>query len=233
MVFWVYRKSRPNPEYWVSRNTFEALKATQRRLCSQWEAANPDKVKAKIDRRDPVKEALRKNAWRRANPEYIKAWREVNRDRVRFACRVWRRKNPNYEKSRYSSDALYALTKRLRSRLRKAARASEAKGRSVTVLLGCPLDYFHTYLQAQFLPGMTWDNRHLWHIDHIVPCKAGKTKEQIEALFHYTNLRPMWGRENQSKSSKLPEEHELPDNLYPKVKEIYLTARMRSLGRKV
>jgi hypothetical protein len=78
---------------------------------------------------------------------------------------------------------------------------------------------------------MSWENRSLWHIDHIVPCKAAKVEEQAQTLFHYSNLRPMWGKDNQSKHAKLPEEHELPANLHPKVREIYLTAKARSLEK--
>jgi len=38
----------------------------------------------------------------------------------------------------------------------------------------------------------------------------------------------MWGPDNITKSDTLPEEHELPDNLHPKVREIWLTATTTS-----
>ena len=92
-------------------------------------------------------------------------------------------------------------------------------------MLGCTYSEFKAHLEAQFLPGMSWENRHLWHIDHIVPCKAGKTTEQIEALFHFTNLRPMWGPDNCSKNAKLPAEHELPADLHDEVRKIWQRAK--------
>ena len=92
-------------------------------------------------------------------------------------------------------------------------------------MLGCTYAEFKANIESQFLPGMSWDNRHLWHIDHIVPCEAADTSEDMERLFHFTNLRPLWGKENQSKSSKLPEEHELPADLHDEVRKIWQRAK--------
>ena len=169
----------------------------------------------------------------RSNPEEkiasSKRWAERNPDKRRKAKAAWVAANPDYEKRKRVSDPLFALTGRVRSRVRGFLRNRGIKKSARTAhLLGCTYAEFRDHIESKFLPGMSWENRHLWHIDHIVPCKVGKTKEQIEALFHFTNLRPIWGPDNQSKSSKLPEEHELPENLHTKVKEIYLTAKARS-----
>lgn len=49
---------------------------------------------------------------------------------------------------------------------------------------------------------MSWENRHLWHIDHIVPLATAKTEQDVIALNHVSNLRPMWSKENLSKGDK-------------------------------
>ena len=96
-------------------------------------------------------------------------------------------------------------------------------------MLGCSYAEFRDHIESKFLPSMTWETfLSDGHIDHHVPLDAATTEEDVYALNHYTNLRPMWGPENLAKNDTLPEEHELPDNLHPKVKEIYLTAKARS-----
>jgi hypothetical protein len=72
-------------------------------------------------------------------------------------------------------------------------------------LVGCtPLDLM-AHLESKFLLGMTWENRHLWHIDHIIPCDAFDLIDpgQQRACFHWTNLQPLWSSDNLSKSNKI------------------------------
>ena len=73
-------------------------------------------------------------------------------------------------------------------------------------VLGCTIPEFKIYLESKFLPGMTWKNHTVfgWHIDHIRPCCAfDLTKpEDQKKCFHFTNLRPLWWRNNLSKNGK-------------------------------
>lgn len=53
---------------------------------------------------------------------------------------------------------------------------------------------------------MSWENRGNfgWHVDHIKPCASfdlTKPEEQAKC-FHYTNLQPLWARENIAKGDK-------------------------------
>jgi len=73
-------------------------------------------------------------------------------------------------------------------------------------LLGCTVEEARQHLEAQFLPGMTWENHGEWHIDHIRPCASFSDLTQLEQqkqCCHYTNLQPLWALENLQKGAKL------------------------------
>lgn len=68
------------------------------------------------------------------------------------------------------------------------------------------MEEFIVYLKSLFIEGMTLENhgscKECWHIDHKIPISSAKTKEEIIKLNHYTNLQPMWSRENIKKEIK-------------------------------
>jgi hypothetical protein len=106
---------------------------------------------------------------------------------------------------RRRSDIQYKLTKLLRKRLNSAIK-NKAKSGSAVRDVGCTIEELKTYLESKFQPGMTWENWSLtgWHIDHIVPLsKFDLTdSDQLRKACHYTNLQPMWAKDNLIKSNK-------------------------------
>ena len=70
--------------------------------------------------------------------------------------------------------------------------------------MGCTPEELKRYLESKWLPGMTWKNHSLkgWHIDHIIPLDKAKNENDLKRLYHYTNLQPLWARENIIKSNK-------------------------------
>lgn len=80
------------------------------------------------------------------------------------------------------------------------------KGTRTEALLGCSFEEFKEHIEKQFKPGMTWERRNKWHIDHIIPLATAKTEEEVIRLNHYTNLQPLWAEENLRKGAKLPDE---------------------------
>lgn len=82
------------------------------------------------------------------------------------------------------------------------------KGNSVStyIVLGYTPDKLRQRIEYQFQPGMSWDNRSDWHIDHIKPVKAfldqGVTDPSI--INALCNLRPVWARENLVKNCQWP-----------------------------
>jgi hypothetical protein len=103
----------------------------------------------------------------------------------------------------------YAISARLRARITQALRkyAKDQRDRvpaSVRKLLGCTANELVKYLESRFLPGMSWENRKLWHIDHIRPLASFDLTdvEQRHRAFHYTNLQPLWAVDNFRKGAR-------------------------------
>lgn len=70
-------------------------------------------------------------------------------------------------------------------------------------MLGCDWSHLKTHLESKFTDGMSWENRSMWHIDHIIPLASAKSIEEVVKLCHYTNLQPLWAEENLSKGTKI------------------------------
>jgi hypothetical protein len=105
----------------------------------------------------------------------------------------------------YSKSTTFKVSKLLRSRIYDAVGRS-GKCASTSKLLGCSIEDFKAHLESRFQEGMSWENYSYngWHIDHIRPCSSFDLSDpaQQRVCFHYTNLQPMWARENQRKSDK-------------------------------
>ena len=71
-------------------------------------------------------------------------------------------------------------------------------------LVGCSPRELKAHIEKQFVDGMTWDNRHLWHVDHICPLAYFDLRQmqQQKSAMHFTNLQPLWKGDNHRKSDK-------------------------------
>ena len=137
--------------------------------------------------------------------------RERRRAQARKASRkrVANGKRSTYEQKRRREDPAYAILCRLRGRVRMALKAQGAtKSIGTITLLGCTSAFFRSYIEKQFVDGMTWENRDKWHIDHRVPCAAFNLLDPLEQryCFWYKNHQPMWVKDNLCKSNKYKEE---------------------------
>jgi len=140
---------------------------------------------------------------------------QENKERIRERNRKWSQANKHKrrarERERLKKDPLYRLSRVLRSRIHKALK-NETKETSSTDLLGCSTKHARQHLESQFTKGMTWKNHGVrgWHIDHIIPCDSFDLSDinQKKQCFHYTNLQPLWHKENLSKGDKLPDQHQ-------------------------
>lgn len=129
-----------------------------------------------------------------------------NMEERRALSLKWHRENP--EKARESrrrqaqkpqNKLRNALTKRIKVLL-------GTKTEHFNELVGCTPKQLVAHLESLFQPGMSWERKHEIHIDHIIPCRAFDLtiKEERCKCFHYTNLQPLWAKDNMAKSDKLP-----------------------------
>ena len=83
------------------------------------------------------------------------------------------------------------------------------KSKSTLQLLGASVDQVWNYLESQFQPGMTRQNHGLWHLDHKRPCASFDLNDpkQQAICFHYTNLQPLWAKDNLKKGAKYENNH--------------------------
>jgi hypothetical protein len=135
-------------------------------------------------------------------------YRLDNPEKTRLAQEHWKSKNRDYsakwQKRKRDTDPIYAMSIRLRIRICNAFRNNGFKKASPTEkMLGCSFKQFTKHIEKQFTDGMSWDNRSKWHIDHIIPISCATTIEGIEKLSHYSNLRPLWAKDNLLKSDNL------------------------------
>ena len=134
---------------------------------------------------------------------YVKNKLVINR-RHRRNARNYREQTATYHRNRYATDEAYKLKKILSGRIYKAVSRGHKSFSSVK-LLGCSIPELKIHLASQFQSGMTWDNYGDWHIDHRLPCASFdlSNPDEQKVCFHYTNLQPLWAKDNQSKADKV------------------------------
>jgi hypothetical protein len=110
-----------------------------------------------------------------------------------------------YTLNKYHNNKQFRLQIQVRSGLRQAIKLNSTKGKVIDSL-GCTIPELKTYLEKKFKTGMNWKNlsKTGWNIDHVKPLSLfdlTKQKEYNQAC-HYTNLQPLWFKENITKGSK-------------------------------
>ena len=189
---------------------------------ARWYRENKERHLALQKKRlsDPVKlAAMKKQAKEYANKEetkqkrrqYTKQYLQRPEILARKQSREHRAKVAAYAKERYRKCVQHKIGTCIRTRIKDALTynriTSVKKTQHTEELLGCTIEHCKKYLESLFKEGMSWDNYGYrgWHIDHIVPCSAfdlTKVEEQ-KKCFHYTNLQPLWAKDNLSKGDKL------------------------------
>jgi hypothetical protein len=130
--------------------------------------------------------------------------KEKKYDSILERNRLWRKNNPSYATDRKKIDPTFKLIKNMRRRLNRFISFTYFTKRSTTInLIGCTPNELKVFLEKKFKVNMSWENYGEWHIDHIIPLSSAKTEEDLYKLCHYTNLQPLWAKDNLSKSNKL------------------------------
>jgi hypothetical protein len=118
---------------------------------------------------------------------------------------------------RYRMDEDFRIGQRIRRQITKRAKrdgigdiiraALKRDGSSSVVVgaLGYTIAELRMHLERQFLDGMGWHNMGEWHIDHITPQRLFDLSSESEwrKCWCMSNLRPMWARDNLTKSGRV------------------------------
>jgi hypothetical protein len=206
---------------WEERNYIEQMKNYDNKKVSEIKGTTIETKTSLMqndwkDITDPklrgmMRDRVYSREYKKNNKEKIKQYRQENKIKINLKHKEWIKKNHDkhkaymkeYCKKRYDNDIQFRISTVLRTRLGRAIR-DEFKIGSAIKDLGCSIADLKSYLESKFLIGMTWDNHGLdgWHIDHIKPLSAFNLsdRKQILEACHYTNLQPLWAKDNLSKS---------------------------------
>ena len=138
--------------------------------------------------------------------EKSKIYRLKNRNYFNKKNKEWNKKSEygkKYQQDRLNNDTFFKFKNRLRTLLRNSITKQGFTKKSKSFeILGCDYESVVIYLEKKFSVGMNWNNHGKWHIDHIIPISSAKNEEEVLKLNHYTNLQPLWAKENLIKYNK-------------------------------
>jgi hypothetical protein len=178
------------------------------------------------DNKEKVKEQNQQYNQKRRDQK--KKWSELNKEKVNFSRKKWLDSNKEiraeyvkeYNKQYYidnkkirsdysnqkqkeyrKTNPLFKVKSNLRRRIN---RYIKNKSKSTEEIIGISYTEFLKYLGSKFTKGMTIENLgNDIHIDHIIPLSSAKSEEELYKLCHYTNLQPLWAKDNLTKSDKI------------------------------
>ena len=124
---------------------------------------------------------------------------ERKRDEIISKCKI-------YNKRKYREDPYFRTMFNTRSRMSRILRERNIGNKNKYYsLLGCTKNEFIIYFEKMFKDGMSWELMGKYiHIDHIRPCCSFdlSNEDELKQCFHYTNLQPLWAKDNLSKGGR-------------------------------
>jgi hypothetical protein len=204
------------------KKRYSARKEEELRSNKEWHKNNPEKSKvyyaSRYERnKDKIRERQAKyyqanrakiiaraseysKEHKASKAEYDAQYREQNTVKLREVKR-------EYKNRRLAIDPLFKLAGNISSLIRLSfIKNGYSKSSKTREILGCDYPFFKAYIEQRFLPGMSWENRSEWHLDHITPVASADTEKKLIKLNHYTNFRPLWAADNIRKGDKMNEQ---------------------------
>ena len=112
-----------------------------------------------------------------------------------------------WNKKKIQTDPLYKL-RRIIYRANHRGLASKKSKHSLEIVGLENWGLLRQHIESLWSEGMNWENwgmgENKWVIDHRIPLALARTEEEVYQLNHYTNLQPMWWRENLEKGARPP-----------------------------
>jgi len=145
-----------------------------------------------------------KDKYKKNIEEYAKNYRNNNKEYYKEYAKKY---NNIYQKNKKQKDILYKIGSNIRTRISQTINGY-SKSKSTLQILGLNnFTEFKQHIESKFQNGMNWDNYgfgvNKWVVDHIIPISSALNEDEIYKLNYYTNLQPLWWRENIIKSDKI------------------------------
>lgn len=154
--------------------------------------------------------------WHEKNRNYLlkkyKKYGVKNKNSIKLRKKIYLLNNKSiimikiksYKNKKYNNCDLYKLKQNIRNLINQSIRKNKICKNLMSVnIIGCSWNQLKNHIEQQFQPEMSWENRSEWHIDHIIPLASAKTEEDVIRLNHFTNLRPLWAKDNLAKGAKM------------------------------
>ncbi len=185
-----------------------------------WRIANPErnrKLQQAWYENNKEKHTKTTKKWRKENREkvngYDKKWRDKNPEKRAKAVQNWAKKNKEKvlecgrkSNAKRRSTPMGALNSQISTAICRSLKGNK-DGRRWESIVGYSLQQLKLHLEKQFLSGMSWDNRSLWHIDHRIPKRAFNFEkpedEDFKRCWALENLQPLWAEDNCHKQARL------------------------------
>jgi len=200
-------------EFYVRRNRGTGLAGYMYKCksCIRKTTREYNKSDSIFDKKEYMRKYREKN--KEKLKDYIDNWRIENADKFKSGQKKYYQENKelvvrrNYEYCKYktSTDPLYKLSRGIRALILISFRNQfTTKSKKTIEILGCSFDEFKIHLESQFDDKMNWENQGTyWHMDHIIPISSAQTEEDVYRLNHYTNFQPLYWEDNLKKSNKI------------------------------
>jgi len=200
------------------RSEFSFRKDTQKYRNACKKCIKARNTKYYQDNKEKLRETNKK--WRLNNKEKSDAIyaRYRKTDKRKAVCKKWYNNNKEkvleYRNNRYRTDVQYNLNIKIRRRLWMSMKNYKITKPDKTInILGCSYNELREYIESLFTKGMSWDlvlSSEI-HLDHVLPISYFdlENNEQLKSAFHYTNLQPLWAKDNLSKWAHVPEDTQL------------------------
>ena len=184
--------------------------------------ANKEKIKEykhnyHINNLTSIKE--KKKEYYGINKEYVKEKSakhySINREtklnyQKDYASKNKENRNLNH-RNRKKIDSLFKLKCSIVNMIYSSfKRGGYSKNSRTQEIIGCSYEFLKGYFEAKFEVWMTWENKGLyngelnygWDIDHIIPLSSAINENDLIKLNHYTNLQPLWAKDNLIKGDR-------------------------------
>lgn len=195
----------------------------------KWREKNKDKIMSYNKKyfNEEYHQEYRENN-KEHDKEYQKEYSQKNKDKIKCRKSTYYTKNRdninqrqkdyyqdnkekrnNYLKNRRINNPIFRLNSNLSTSIGNSLKSQGLRKnyRHWEGLVGYTVKELKTHLENLFLPGMSWDNRREWHIDHIIPKTFFQFTSTDDVEFRYCwsldNLQPLWAKDNLSKNNRV------------------------------